>query len=168
MHGTSSARLLSAVILSSALMACATLAPGLRFLTPRISIHHVRALQLDTQGLITEVALRVENRNPFPLFLSRVTYSVAFEGRPTAHGETVDPLDIPANGRRLVHVKMRAPYGPALAAGAVLLLIGEIPYTLKMELHFEARIGTLVVPVTDEGRLTVSNLRAGSGAPAGL
>jgi LEA14-like dessication related protein len=125
---------------------------------PRVLLKSIRAISVDAQGVTAQGTILVENPNPFPLRLDRVAYALTFEGRPTATGETTEPMDVPARGTVTAPVTMRAPVRAALAAGAVLLLMGELPYTLTLKLHFWSPVGSISVPLQQEGRLALRDL----------
>ncbi|MEW5847223.1 MAG: LEA type 2 family protein [Myxococcota bacterium] len=145
---------LLAVALSSS---CATTRAS-QLIMPTIKLHRLSALTFDSNGLVAEAQLNIDNPNPFPLRMEKVSYALTFEGRPTARGETVDSVEVPARGSALAKVTLRAPYRAVAAAGAVLLLMGELPYTLEMWVDFYTPLGPARVPVKEEGKLTLPQL----------
>jgi len=143
---------------------CATTPPGAPFVLPRIHVQRVRTLHVDSKGLLAEVLINVENPNPFPIRMDKVTYDLSFENRPTATGETLQPLTIPARGNTLTTVQLRAPLQSVMAAGAVLLFMGEVPYTLTMTAHFNTPAGQVKVPIRHEDKLRLLELPGSSPA----
>ena len=74
--------------------------------------------------------------------------------RTAPHGVTAQAVEIPARNSRVVPVNIRAPFRESLAAGAVLLLMGRLPYALRMTLHLDTPVGAIPLPLTHEGTLT--------------
>lgn len=158
--------LIGLVLFSVVTGGCATSAPGARFVLPRVNVQRVRTLHFDSKGLLAEAVLDIENPNPVPIRLDRVTYELTVENRPTATGQTTEPIEIPARGNTLTPVQLRAPYNSVLAAGAVLFFMGELPYVLTMTAHFETPIGTVKVPIRHEDKLRINDILPGAPHPS--
>lgn len=152
------ATLVPALALTLFPLACATPGGPGQLIMPIVKLHDIRALRLEGDGLVAEVTMQVDNPNPFPLHMQRVSYALTFENRPTATGETNQPLDIPAKGNVLAPVTLKAPFRAGLTAGAVLLLMGEIPYTLEMKVAFATPLGPITIPVTQKGKLQLPDV----------
>ena len=154
-------RVLSVVVavVAGLAAACATAPKGApRIEPPRVTLATIRAINVDANGVVAQGTIKVENPNPFPVRLQKVSYAMTFEGRPTATGETMAPLDVPAGGTATAPVTIRAPVRAALAAGAVLFLMGELPYQLDLTLDFWSPVGSISVPLTQDGTLALRDL----------
>ncbi|MBI5497149.1 MAG: LEA type 2 family protein [Deltaproteobacteria bacterium] len=137
---------------------CATASPGARLIRPTVKLTRVRAVTADPTGVTVEAVVRIDNPNVFPLLLERVEYQLELDHRVTAHGETTASLTVPPRGTADGPVRLRAPFREALAAGAVLLLMGEIPYTLTMTAYLSTPIRPLAIPLIEEGKLSLRDM----------
>jgi LEA14-like dessication related protein len=107
---------------------------------------------------VAQATIRVENPNPFPIRLSKVSYDVVLDQRVTGHGETASSLEIPGHGTAEAPVWMRAPIREAMAAAAVLMLMGEVPYELRMTAYLWTPLKDVEIPVSDEGVVKMQDL----------
>jgi LEA14-like dessication related protein len=127
---------------------------------PVITLEAARVDSLGFLGLELVFACRIENPNPFPLSVARVSYGLALEGRKAASGSIATPLAIePATpdglgtGSILVPVSVRFADVPAFAP--LLSLDRDAGYALTGEVTFETPAGRIAIPLSQTGRLAV-------------
>lgn len=137
--------------------ACATSAPGARFVMPTGRIEKVTGLALDATHVTLHAVLRVDNPNIFPIHLEKVSYVLELDHKTAGDGETTAPLQVPARGSATAPMDLRTPHREALAAGAALLLLGKVPYTLRMTAHLSTPVGPVGLPILDEGVVELRN-----------
>jgi LEA14-like dessication related protein len=127
---------------------------------PLISLEAARVDSLGFVGLDLVFACRIENPNPFPLSVVRVSYGLAIEGRTAASGATETPLAVgPATpgaagtGSFVVPVSVRFANVPAFAP--LLALDREAEYALGGEVTFSTPAGPVAVPLSHTGRIAI-------------
>jgi LEA14-like dessication related protein len=137
---------------------------------PLVALETARVESLGFTGLHLEFGCRIENGNPFPLSVLRVSWRLALEGRTAATGAVEAPLAVgPAVTRAPGAVGPAAP-APGLAAFtlpvsvryqdvpafAPLLQLGrEAAWALTGEVVFSTPAGPIAVPLRQEGRLAL-------------
>ncbi len=137
--------------------ACATSAPGVRFVMPTGHIERFTGMGMDGRAVTLHTVLRVDNPNVFPLHLEKVSYVLELDHKLAGEGETTAPLEIPGHGSATAPLDLRTAHREALAAGAALLLLGRVPYTLRMTAHLATPVGAIGLPIIDEGVVELRN-----------
>jgi LEA14-like dessication related protein len=148
---------------------------------PRIALQAAKVESLGFTGLNLEFGCRIENPNPFPLSVLRVSYRYTLEGRAAASGVVERPLGVgPATTTVLPAVPpvpgsppaapMTSTTAPGLASltlpvavrykdvpsFAPLLQLGrEAAWALTGEVTFSTPAGPVAVPLRQEGRLAL-------------
>lgn len=134
------------------------MAPPVPVRMPSAHVTSLRAAMVDSRGLLAKVLLRVENPNPFPILVERVDWELDVEGRSTAVGQTTDPVRVPPLGHQDVGVDVRAGHRESLGAGALLMMTGRAPYTLRMTLQVGTPLGHMGLPLRQTGELALVDL----------
>lgn len=138
---------------------------------PMVALEAARVESLAFTGLHLEFGCRIENGNPFPLSVLRVSYRFALEGRTAATGTIPSPLVVgPATTTRAPASTGAEAPPPGLAAltlpvsvrfqdvpaFAPLLRLGrEAAWALTGEVVFSTPSGPIAVPLRQEGRLAL-------------
>jgi len=148
---------------------------------PRIALEAARVESLGFTGLNLQFGCRIENANPYPLSVLRISYRFTLEGRTAASGVVETPLGVgPATvaAAPVLPPSPESPAPPAMAAVttpglaalslpvavrfkdvpsfAPLLQLGrEAAWTLTGEVVFSTPSGPIAVPLRQEGLLAL-------------
>lgn len=101
-------------------------------------------------GLVIEWSIPVENPNPFPATVDKITYSVYVDDEEVSEGTISKGETIPANGESDLTDRVRPDISESLSAGAGTMwneLTGETTYVkVKGDIHVSAGPTTFKVP----------------------
>ena len=127
---------------------------------PVISLTGAKVVSLDFRGLELSFGCAIDNPNPFPLSVARVSYGLALEGRSAASGTIATPLEVaPAvpegAGHGAIVVPVTVRFSDVPAFGALLQGDHEAAYVLGGEVVFETPAGAIAVPITQAGRVAM-------------
>lgn len=128
---------------------------------PLVSLAGVPKVEsLSFSGLSLVFGCRIENPNPFPLSVSRVSYRLQLEGNPAASGTFAAPIAIaPAQasgyGADVVALPVVVRFKEVPSIAKVLSLDREAGYVLDGEVTFETPGGPVSVPLSQAGTVAV-------------
>lgn len=145
---------------------------------PLVALEAARVESLGFSGLDVVFDCRIENPNPFPLSVVKVSYGLALEGRAAAKGANATPVVIeaggpgaPGRGAFVVPVSVRFADVPAFAP--LLARDRDAEYALTGEVIFHTPAGDVRVPLSQTGRIgmprapkiRVANVRLAKASP---
>lgn len=138
---------------------------------PLVALEAARVESLGFTGLNLEFGCRIENGNPFPLSVLRVSYRFALEGRVAASGVVETPLLVgpavtprtqgpteaaaPAPGFAALTLPVSVRFKDVPAFAPLLQLGREAAWALTGEVTFSTPSGPVAVPLRQEGRLAL-------------
>jgi LEA14-like dessication related protein len=127
---------------------------------PAIALQAARVETLGFAGLELVFDCRIENPNPFPLSVARVSYGLALEGRKAVSGSTSAPLAVAAAspgaaGVASFALPVSVRLGNVPAFGRLLALDRDATYALTGEVTFETPAGRVAVPLAQTGHVAV-------------
>ncbi len=129
-------------------------------LTPTVTVRGATLASAGFEGVTVDVALEVENPNPFALPVARLTHAVEVEGAPAFSGSARSDAAVAAQGTSPVTVPVFLPYGRIPDIGR---RIGEgrpIAYRATGAVGLQTPAGVLDLPVCWAGTLPLPRLPA--------
>jgi LEA14-like dessication related protein len=151
---------------------------------PLVALQAAHVESLGFSGLELVFDCRIENPNPFPLSVVKVSYALALEGRAAAKGSNATPIVIEAGalgapgapvvpGRGAVVVPVSVRFADVPAFAPLLVRDRDAAYALTGEVTFHTPAGDVRVPLSQTGRLgmprapkiRVANVRLAKASP---
>ena len=145
-----------AAVASMLLSGCAAARAALNIENPRYSIRNIRpridiALPLSSSSIDIDFAIEVDNPNSVGLRLDQVDFDLFIDNTRVLDGVSQQRINIPANGRGDMQLRMRIGYQQIRTAWSEILdaIRGErARYEIRGTAHYDTPLGTLKFPVT--------------------
>lgn len=118
---------------------CALLSAVLQ--KPQVTFKDVKLTSLSFEGISADFTFAVQNPNPVPLNLARLSYQVTIDGHALALGSANRPLAVPANGAGEMTLPVGIKFAEFVQAIESLFTKSKLPYTLATTLGFASPLG---------------------------
>jgi len=148
----------SAVVLSVAVLACATLRNALTFESPQIDLQEINVTGMGLSGGTLDLVFDVYNPNQYRLRSTRL--EVGLELASTDFGEALidKPLDLSPQNHSRVVMPVRFTWAGVGAAARSLLQSQELPYGITGAVMLDTPLGERRVQLRSKGNVPLRKL----------
>ena len=148
----------SAVVLSVAVLACATLRNALTFESPQIELQEINVTGMGLSGGTLDLVFDVYNPNQYRLRSTRL--EVGLELASTDFGEALidKPLDLSPQNHSRVVMPVRFTWAGVGAAARSLLQSQELPYGITGAVMLDTPLGERRVQLQSKGNVPLRKL----------
>lgn len=119
---------------------------------PEVQLSQVEVTGISLKDISMNLKLKVNNPNPIPLSLDKVSYSVQFSGQKVTEGTFDKGIQIPAAGEGELIVPLKFEYN---SLGSLVDGFLQKSLTKEYEVAGAATLGIFSIPFSKKGEITL-------------